>query len=197
MFPTRYGLDSYMLFRRNSVFKSSQSHIATNGQSISKSWWWAPSAAHDQNIITVWQLRSCFCGAPMRTGLSFVYAACPCQRSLSWVRVPWDSRPHFTLSDLRLPFSSPPMTRRVMAEFEIKDMLRLTVIRPVCFGVRPPSGAQDQNFVTVRQLRICWCGAPSLTRGRSRSDIRMGTPHNLLHTFLAAFFRTFMPTDSI
>jgi hypothetical protein len=48
-----------------------------------------------------------------RTGLSFVYAASSCQRSLFRVRVPWDSRPYFTVSDLRLPFSSPPTTRRV------------------------------------------------------------------------------------
>jgi hypothetical protein len=26
------------------------------------------------------------------------------------------------------------------------------------------SGAQDQNFVIIRQLRVCSCGAPSLTR---------------------------------
>jgi hypothetical protein len=29
----------------------------------------------------------------------------------------------------------------------------------------PPSGAYHQIFVTVRQLRVCWYGAPSLTRG--------------------------------
>jgi hypothetical protein len=45
----------------------SQSHIATDGQSISKSWCRAPSGAHDQILITVWQLRSCFCGAPSLT----------------------------------------------------------------------------------------------------------------------------------
>jgi hypothetical protein len=39
-----------------------------------------------------------------RMGLSFVYAAGPCQRSLSWVRVPWDLRPYFSVSDLRLSF---------------------------------------------------------------------------------------------
>jgi hypothetical protein len=39
-----------------------------------------------------------------RTGLSFVYAADPRQRSLSWVRVPLDSWPYFNTSDLRLPF---------------------------------------------------------------------------------------------
>jgi hypothetical protein len=51
-----------------------------------------------------------------RTGLPFVCAAGPCQRSLSRVQVPWDLRPYFTDSDLRLPFSSPPTTRRVTVE---------------------------------------------------------------------------------
>jgi hypothetical protein len=51
-----------------------------------------------------------------RTGLSFVHAAGHCQRSLSRVQVPWDLRPYFTVSDLRLPFSSPPTTRRVTVE---------------------------------------------------------------------------------
>jgi hypothetical protein len=36
----------------------------------------------------------------------------------------------------------------------------------VCLGVRLPSEAYDQIFITVRQLRICWCGPFSLTRGR-------------------------------
>jgi hypothetical protein len=76
-------------------------------------------------------------------GMSFTIAAGPRQRSHSWVRVPWDSFPHFTLSDSRLPqpagpgpssfipqeeggpvipprhwvpFSSPPTTRRVTVE---------------------------------------------------------------------------------
>jgi hypothetical protein len=37
----------------------SQSYIATDGQSVSKSWCQAPSGAHDQIFITVWQLWSC------------------------------------------------------------------------------------------------------------------------------------------
>jgi hypothetical protein len=39
----------------------------TVSQSVSKSWYRAPSGAHDQIFITVWQLRSCFCGAPSLT----------------------------------------------------------------------------------------------------------------------------------
>jgi hypothetical protein len=51
-----------------------------------------------------------------RTGLTFIYAAGPCQRNLSLLRAPWVSRPYFTVSYLRLPFSSPPTTRRVTVE---------------------------------------------------------------------------------
>jgi hypothetical protein len=51
-----------------------------------------------------------------RTHLSFTIAAGPRQHSHSRVRVPWDSRPYFTVSDLRRPFSSPPTTHRAMVE---------------------------------------------------------------------------------
>jgi hypothetical protein len=49
---------------------------------------------------------------------------------------------------------------------EVKVMLRPTVSRPVCLWIKNPSVAHDQIFVTVRQLRVCSCGALSLTRGR-------------------------------
>jgi hypothetical protein len=51
----------------DSLSSQSQSYIATDGQSVSMSWCRAQSGAHDQIFITVWQLRSCFCGAPSLT----------------------------------------------------------------------------------------------------------------------------------
>jgi hypothetical protein len=78
-----------------------------------------PSGAYDQIFITCVTVTVLFLWGALydeRTGLSFVYAAGPRQCSLSRVRVPWDSRPYFTVSDLRLPFSSPPTTRMVTVE---------------------------------------------------------------------------------
>jgi hypothetical protein len=82
------------------IFKVKVTLRLTVGLSVNKSWCRAPAGAHDQILITVWQLRSCFSWGALsneRVGLSFVHAAGPCMRCLSRVRVPWDSRPYFTL----------------------------------------------------------------------------------------------------
>jgi hypothetical protein len=74
-----------------------------------------PSVAYDQIFITCVTVTVLFLWGALsdeRSGLSFVCAVGPCQRSLSRVRA-WDLRPYFTVSHLRLPFSSPPTTRRV------------------------------------------------------------------------------------
>jgi hypothetical protein len=75
-----------------------------------------PSGAYDQIFITCVTVTVLFLWGALsdeKSGLSFVCAAGPCQRSHSRVRVPWDLRPYFTVSHLRLPFSSPPTTRRI------------------------------------------------------------------------------------
>jgi hypothetical protein len=81
-----------------------------------------PFGAYDQIFITCVTITVFFLWGALsdeRSSLSFVYAAGSCQRSPSRVRVPWDSRPYFTVSHLRLPFSSPPIVlmsgRRVMS----------------------------------------------------------------------------------
>jgi hypothetical protein len=97
----------------------SQSYTTTDGQPASLSWNKAPIWGLRPDLdycltlacLLVWGALS-----DERTGLPFAFAAGPCQRRLSRVRVPWDSRPYFAVSDLRLPLSSPPTTRRVTVE---------------------------------------------------------------------------------
>jgi hypothetical protein len=117
----------------------SQSYVTTDGQPASLSW----------NKAAIWGLRPdfdyCLTVAGLliwgalsdeRTGLSFLYAVGPCQGSLSRLRVPWDSRPYFTVSDLRLPFSSPPKTRRVTVEVFHPEFSYSTCI-VACVSVAP------------------------------------------------------------
>jgi hypothetical protein len=46
---------------------SKSNSIATDGESVSKSWCRAPSGTRGQIFITIWQLRSCFCREPSLT----------------------------------------------------------------------------------------------------------------------------------
>jgi hypothetical protein len=60
--------------------------------------------------------------------------------------------------------------KQVCVEVEVEVNLRSTVIWPVCLGVRRPFGTRDQFFflleISLRQPRVCYFVAPSLTRGR-------------------------------
>jgi hypothetical protein len=95
------------------------SYVTTDVQLASLSW----------NKALIWGLRSdfyycqTFAGLLMwgalsdeRTGLLFKTAVGPNQRSHSQVQVPWNSRPYSTFLDSRLPFLSPPKTRRATVE---------------------------------------------------------------------------------
>jgi hypothetical protein len=102
----------------------------TVSQSVSKSWCRAPFGAHDLILITVWQLRSSFCGVPSLTRgrvcllsllLAFASAVFLGSESLG-------TRDHILLSQIRdFPFcrlvqlagsrwrySTPPFRRRNM-----------------------------------------------------------------------------------
>jgi hypothetical protein len=97
----------------------SESYVMTDGQSASLSWnrspiWGLrPDLYYCQTVadLLMWSALS-----DERTGLLFTIAAGPRQRSHSRVRVPLDSRPYFTVSDSRLPFSSLPTTHRDTVE---------------------------------------------------------------------------------
>jgi hypothetical protein len=97
----------------------SESYVTTDGQPESLSWnktpvWGLrPDLDYCQTVVglLMWGVLS-----DERSGLSFAIAAGPRQRSHSRVRVPWDSRPYFTVSDSRLPYSSPPTTQRATVE---------------------------------------------------------------------------------
>jgi hypothetical protein len=95
-------------------------YVTTDGQPASLSWYKAPIwglrpdlyySYDNYGFLFLWGALS-----HERTGLTFIYAAGPCQRNLSLVRAPCVSRPYFTVSHLRLPFSSPPTTPRVTVE---------------------------------------------------------------------------------
>jgi hypothetical protein len=124
-FETSLFVASYDSQGPDYVESESESYVTTDGQSASLPWYKALIRGLRPDFycrteygirLTVTFLIPWGALSDERTCLSFVCAPGPCQRSLSRVLVPWDLRPYFTVSDLRLPFSSPPTTRRLMVE---------------------------------------------------------------------------------
>jgi hypothetical protein len=122
---TAFWILLWMNLWLNWIESESESYVKTDGQSAGLSWYNAPIRGLWPDFflrleygirLTVTFLIPWGALSDERTGLSFVCAAGPCQRSLSRVLVPWDLRPYFTVSDLRLPFLSPPTTCRVTVE---------------------------------------------------------------------------------
>jgi hypothetical protein len=168
--------------RKLKLLSQRQSYIATDGESVSKSWCRAPSGTHDQifsyyyltvTVLFLWGALS-----DERTGLSFVYAAGNTKHGLTRVKDTTYTRPYFTVSDLRLSISSPPTTPRVTAElfdpastrvcpFLDKDKvtLRPTASQSVSLGVELHLGLMTR-YLLLFDSTVLLLWAPSLTRGR-------------------------------
>jgi hypothetical protein len=89
----------------------SESYVTTDGEPASLSWNKAPICGLRPDLyycLTVAGLLIWGALSEERPGLSSTIAVSPHQRSHFRVRVPWNSRPYFSVSDSRLPFSSPP-----------------------------------------------------------------------------------------
>jgi hypothetical protein len=91
-------------------------------------------------------------------GSGFNGGRCPPSGVPNWIG------PHLPVSkskSLERLSPSGPLTNSLTTNCnKVTVTLRPTVSRPVCLG------AQDQIFVADRQLRVCWCGVPSVTRVR-------------------------------
>jgi hypothetical protein len=135
-------------------------------------------------------------------GLSFTIAAGPRQSIHYWVRVPWDSRPYFTVSDSRLPSLSPPTTgmatvevfdpastwnsdQTVCSKVKVKVMLRPTVSRPVCLGVEPHLGLMTSYLLLFDSYGLVFWGALSDER-TGLSFVYAGGPSQRSHSWVRA-----------
>jgi hypothetical protein len=97
----------------------SESYITTDGQSTILSWNKAPIWGLWPDFNYCQTVTGLLIGGALsdeRTGLSFTIVAGSRQCSHFRVRILWYSWPYFTVSDLRLPFSSPPTTRGATVE---------------------------------------------------------------------------------
>jgi hypothetical protein len=150
----------------------SQSYITTDGQPASLSWNKAPIRGLRPDLyycLTVAGLLIWGAFSDERTGLPFAIATGLASAVIFG-----------SVSDSRLPFSSPHTTRRVTVEVfdpastrvtalqvkaKVKVILRLTVSQSVNLGVEPHWGPWPDIYYSLT-VTVLFCGAPSLTRGR-------------------------------
>jgi hypothetical protein len=138
------------------VCSESESYVTTDGQSASLSWYKAPIRSLWPDFYYCQTVAGLLMWAALsdeRMRLSFAITAGSRQRSHSRVRVPWDSRPYFTVSDLRLPISSSLTTRRATVEVfdlaSIRECVFWSVLTsPLSFG---------RTAWTSPVLSVCYC----------------------------------------
>jgi hypothetical protein len=160
----------------------SQSHIATDGQSISKSWCRGPSGTHDQILITVWQLRSCFCSVPSLTGgrvcLLYMLLSLASVGSLGSEFL--GTHDHILLSQFwvfpfrrlrlagpRWEYSTTPRNGYWIfqsRQVKVKVTLRLTFHQSVSLGVELHLGLTTRYLLLFYSYRLVFVGRP-LWRG--------------------------------
>jgi hypothetical protein len=113
-----------------------------------------------RRLTTLWDFTSCYKD-------SFTFLSSITAHSLnSWMpyEEPLWRISHESLTNLGLIST---LSESLLSYYYLNgSMLRPTFSRPVYLGIKHPSGAYDQIFITVRQLRVCWCWA--------LSDERMG-----------------------
>jgi hypothetical protein len=120
--PLRLMPEIFVLLNRfghSPYITESETYNTTDGEPDSLSWNKTPIWVLRPDLcycLTVAGLLMCGALSDERTAQSFTIAAGEGQRSHFRVRVPWDSWPYFTVSDSRLPLSSPPTTRRTTVE---------------------------------------------------------------------------------
>jgi hypothetical protein len=137
----------------------SESYVTTYGQPASLSWNKAPiwglrpDLYYCQTVVglVMWSALS-----DERTGLSFIIAAGPRLRSHFRVRVPLDSWTYFTVSVSRLPFSSPPTTRKATVQVfdpaSSRDFLSILVPIVVLITL----GTDHRRKPRFQQYLHCW-----------------------------------------
>jgi hypothetical protein len=152
----------------------SESNVTTDSKTATLSWnkapFWGlrPDLDYWQTFadLLMWGVLS-----DERTDLSFAIATWSGLRSHSRVWVPWDSRPHFIVSDSRLPDLSPPTTRRVSVDVFDHASTRVMSISsqsqiegqsyvttdgqpPVCLRTKHTFEAYDQIFITCVTVTV-------------------------------------------